>query len=154
MDFSIEQIKELSGQEGNVYSVRIDGEENTLLEQFFNEYYHSHHAIVTHIYEKLHTMSNDTGFRNHFFKEGEGGIDEGVIALKGTGRLRLYGIYFHRGIILLGDGGYKPPHARSWQDVPALRKRVERMRAIAQDVNRMIREKTLIITNNTIELWK
>ena len=37
MNFDIEEIKELSGDAASIYSVTMEGEENTLLEQFFEE---------------------------------------------------------------------------------------------------------------------
>lgn len=37
MNFEIEEIKELSGDAASIYSVTMEGEEETLLEQFFGE---------------------------------------------------------------------------------------------------------------------
>ena len=37
MGFEITEIEELSGNKARIYSVIIDGEEGTLLEQFFEE---------------------------------------------------------------------------------------------------------------------
>jgi len=37
MNFDIEEIKELSGDAATIYSVTMEGEKMTLLEQFFDE---------------------------------------------------------------------------------------------------------------------
>ena len=90
-------------------------------------------------------MANDTGCRRQFFKEGEGAWGDGVVALRGTGTLRLYGIYFHDAVILFGSGGYKPPGVRAYEEHPPLYAKAQQMREIAKRIYRMITEKEMKI---------
>lgn len=75
-----------------------------------------------------------------------------MVALDNTGRLRLYGIYFHDAVILFGSGGYKPPGVSAYENYPPLNAKAQQMRTIAREINRMIREKELKINEDgTIE---
>ena len=55
---------------------------------------------------KIIVMATKTGCLKQFFKEGEGSLADGVVALS-VGNLRLYGIYFNNTVVLLGSGGEK-----------------------------------------------
>ena len=55
MNFDIEEIKELSGDAASIYSVTMEGEENTLLEQFFEENA-EYDEELTEILNKLYVM--------------------------------------------------------------------------------------------------
>ena len=78
-----------------------------------------------------------------YFKEGEGAWADGMVALRGTGHLRLYGIYFHDAVILLGSGGYKPPEIAAYEDYPPLNAKAQQMKAIAKEIYTMIVAKEL-----------
>ena len=99
MKFEIKELEELSGKKARIYSVIIDGEEDTLLEQFFNENKNHADELQTML-SKIKTMADDTGCRRQFFAEGEGAWADGVVALK-AGKLRLYGIYFNNTVVLV-----------------------------------------------------
>lgn len=144
MDFKIEEISDLSGKKAKVYSVILEGENETLIEQFFDE--NRHHKDIGKVYARIKSMADDTGCKRWFFKEGEGKLGDGMVALDKTGTLRLYGIYFHDAVVLLGSGGNKPPEVDSWQHCPTLSPKGYQMEAIAEEVNKRIREGILKIT--------
>ena len=153
MNFEIIEMKNLTGAKARVYSVILDGEENTLLEQFFNENIEYKDDLKKVLY-KIHTMAQNTECRKSYFKEGEGAWADGMIALQGTGRLRLYGIYFHDAVILFGSGGYKPPQIAAYEDYQPLNVKAQQMRAIVKEINRMIAEKELKIhEDGTLEVF-
>ncbi|MDO4310141.1 MAG: hypothetical protein Q4C43_05385 [Prevotella sp.] len=153
MNFEIIEMKNLTGAKARVYSVILDGEENTLLEQFFNENIEYKDDLKKVLY-KIHTMAQNTGCRKSYFKEGEGAWADGMIALQGTGLLRLYGIYFHDAVILFGSGGYKPPQIAAYEDYQPLNVKAQQMRAIVKEINRMIAEKELKIhEDGTLEVF-
>lgn len=137
MDFEIKEIDALTGARAHVYSVILDGEEHTLLENFFNEN-KFHREDLKKVMNKIYVMSHNTGCKKTFFKDKEGALGDGMVALRNTGRLRLYGIYFHEALILLGSGGYKPPGKIAYQDYPPLNSKAQQMRKIAQEIYRRI----------------
>ena len=99
MNFDIEEIKELSGDAASIYSVTMEGEENTLLEQFFEENA-EYDEELTEILNKLYVMGKETGCRWDNFKHNEGSPGDGVSVLK-AGRLRLYCLYVDSTIVCL-----------------------------------------------------
>lgn len=147
MDFEIVEIKAFTGARAHVYSVIPEGEETSLLEQFFEEN-KSYTKDIKKVLYKIRVMANDTGFRREFLKEGEGSLGDGVFALGSTGRLRLYGIYFHEAVVLFGSGGYKPPEAKSYQDYPPLNAKAEQIKAIAKDIYRMVVNRELKVNDD------
>lgn len=59
MNFDIEEIKVLSGDAASIYSVIIEGEEKTLLEQFFEENV-AYETELNEIADKLSVMGQET----------------------------------------------------------------------------------------------
>lgn len=147
MDFEITEIEGLSGQMAHIYSVIPEGCEESLIEQFFDENV-DHMDDLLLVRDRIHTMAHYTGCRRHFFKEGEGAWADGVVALKGTGRLRLYGIYFNNTVVLFGSGGHKPEGARTYEEVPELNAKAQQMREIAREINKRIMNRELKIEDD------
>lgn len=152
MEFDITEVKNLSGPRAHVYSVILGGDKNTLLEQFFDENKNRLQDLKK-VVHKISVMANNAGCLKNFFKEGEGALGDGMVALKGTGQLRLYGIYFHDSVILFGSGGHKPPGIEAYQDYPPLNAKAQLMREIAKEINKMIKEKELKVNKDgTLEM--
>lgn len=143
-DFEIWELEDLSGDKAKIYSVILDGDDKTLLEHFIdeNQIYRKDLKKVLNI---IKNMANETGCKKEFFKEYEGKLGDGVVALNYTGLLRLYGIYFNNSVILFGSGGLKPPEVISWQQSPDLRPKVEKLEKIAAEIYKMITNKELKI---------
>ena len=144
MRFEITEIEDLSGSETHIYTVRIEGETYTLLEQFFEEN-KMYEEDLTKILDKMMVMANQTGCKRDFFKEGEGVWADGGVALA-AGKLRLYGMYFNNMVVLFGAGGYKD--VRAYQDDPHLNARAEQMKRIASEINKAIRERTIRVNDD------
>lgn len=135
MKFDIAEIEELSGSGGRVYSVFVGDDDETLFDKFLAE--NAQLPETQEMLNRIRAMAESTGFLRQFFKEGEGALADGVVALR-VGQLRLYGIYFNSSVILFGSGGWKPRHARAYQDDAALCARAQEVREIAREINKGI----------------
>ncbi len=141
MNFDIVEVEELSGRCAHIYTVRVEGDDNTLLEQFFDSNA-DHEEELVDIVQRLKVMGNRTGCRRHFFTEGEGVLGDGVMAMK-SGKMRLYGIYFNNAVVLFGSGGWK--ETRTYQEDPKLNKAAMQVREIAKIINKAINNREIII---------
>lgn len=153
MKFDFTEIEELSGNKAHIYSITIEGENETLLEQFFNDNI-KHNKELNILVSKIQNMANRTGCIRDFFKNGEGNFADGVVALS-AGKLRLYGIYFNSTVVLFGSGGIK--HTRTYQEDQKLNAKVKQVKTIARIINKAIIEKTITIEkdgNINIENWE
>ena len=125
----------------------MEGDEHSLIEQFFNENT-DHIEDLMLVRDRIHTMAHYTGCRRNFFKEGEGAWADGVVALKGTGQLRLYGIYFNHTVVLFGSGGYKVANIRAYEEDPQLNAKAQQMREIAKELNKRILNREIRIEDD------
>ena len=155
MDFDITEIADLSGEMAHIYSVTLKGEEQTLLEQFFEDNAEYTEEIDT-IIQKLILMGKETGCRYEFFKHHEGALADGVAAIR-VGQIRLYCLYFDRTAVFFGSGGFKSPNIKSYQEDPELNEKAMQMREIAARINKAIIEKDIVIEEDgslTINYWE
>ena len=150
MNFVIEEIEELSGDAASIYSVIIEGEEMTLLDQFFDENA-EYEEELKEILNKLYVMGRETGCRWDNFTHNEGSPGDGVSVLK-SGRLRLYCLYVDSTIVCLGSGGYKSPNIRAYQEDAELNSKVEQMKAIAKRINKAIVDKDIEIKEGKLNI--
>lgn len=94
MKFKILKINNLSGSKAGVYSVVLNGDEETLLNKFVRENEISFKSETKDILKRLYSIGHTTGARNQFFKEWEGKPGDGVCALYDNPfYARLYAIY-------------------------------------------------------------
>ena len=154
MNFDITDMPEFSGDGASIYSITLEGEEQTLLEQFFEENAEYEEELKI-IMNKLLTMGKNTGCRWDFFKHNEGKPGDGVAVLK-AGHLRLYCLYVDSTIVCFGSGGYKSPNIRAYQEDAALNTKVVQMEDIAERINKAIKEKDIEIKNGQliINFWE
>lgn len=154
MNFEITELSDFSGEMAHIYSVTLKGQEQTLLEQFFDDNA-EYKEELTVIVEKLLVMGNDTGCRYEFFKHHEGALADGVAALR-VGQIRLYCLYFDRTAVFFGSGGYKSPEIKAYQEDPELNAKAVQMREIAARINKAIIDKDIVIEQDgsiTINYW-
>ena len=153
MNFEITEMEELSGDGAKIYSVTLDGDETTLLEQFFEENA-EYETEINELLNKLYIMGQETGCRWDFFKHNEGKPGDGVSVLK-AGQLRLYCLYIDSTIVCFGSGGYKSPEIRAYQEKASLNAKVVQMEEIAERINKAIKEKDIEIKNGQllINFW-
>ena len=144
MGFKIVEMEDLSGSKAHIYSVVFDGDKDTLLEQFFSEN-SSKERLLMKMLNKIKSMTDKTGCLRQFFKEGEGVLGDGVVALA-VENIRLYGIYFNSTVILFGSGGIK--NVRAYQDDPALNKKAEQVKYVASEINKAIRDRIIRVSEN------
>lgn len=80
MNFDIKEMVDLSGKKAHIYSVILEGEDKTLLEEFFdsNSLYEDE---LEEILYKIISLGKDTGCRRQFFKMNEGKPGDGVARL-------------------------------------------------------------------------
>ena len=150
MNFDIEEIKELSGDAATIYSVTMEGEKMTLLEQFFDENA-EYEEELQEILNKLYVMGRETGCRWDNFTHNEGSPGDGVSVLK-SGRLRLYCLYVDSTIVCFGSGGFKSPNIRAYQEDAELNSKVEQMKAIAKRINKAIVDKDIEIKEGKLNI--
>lgn len=116
MQYKLEKIEELSGQEASIYTIFIEEENKTLFDKFIEENLGSFESEIKDIVERLQTIGQYTGAREHFFKIHEGNYGDTVCALYDNPdkKLRLYCIRISSLVIILGSGGSK--NVRALQD--------------------------------------
>lgn len=144
--FKIVENEYFTGRMAHIYTIQLEDDELTLLQHFFNDN-EQYETDLKNILEKLTVMGQNSGCRSHYFKHEEGRPGDGVAALK-AGNLRLYCLYFDRTAVFFGSGGYKPPEARAYQDVPELNEKAEQMKEIAAMINKAIIEKDIVINDD------
>jgi len=143
MNFVIVDLEEFSGSKAKIYSIMFDGDNQTLLDHFFEDNKHYESDLIE-IASKLVSMGNSTGCRIQYFKENEGAPGDGVVALR-YNRMRLYCLRFDNTCIFIGSGGYKSPLISAYQEDPSLNSKAQQMKAIAACINKAIIEKDLLI---------
>lgn len=151
--FEIIKEDELSGEHCNIYSVKMDGEKDTLFEKFLDNNYDTFENEVNDIYNRLAVIGSELGLRECFYKPYEGKPGDGICALydKPGSKLRLYFIRYGSNLIILGDGGEKPKNIRAWQESTMLEVKVNLLHEISEAVTHAIKERDIKITNNGFE---
>ncbi len=150
MNFEIKEMEEISGEGASIYSVTLEGDNQTLLEKFFEENA-KYKKELQDIAQKLYLMGNEIGCRWEYFKHNEGKAGDGVSVLK-SGRLRLYCLYVDATIVCFGSGGYKSPKIRAYQEDEELNLKVEQMKMIAARINKAIIDKDIEIKNGKLQI--
>jgi len=112
MNFELIKNERLSGRMASVYEVFLEGEPDSIFDQFLATYKGTHREQVISILDRLESIGHDYGARPDFFKEKEGKYGDLVEALYDTPKksLRLFCMRFGRDCVILGGGGPKPRH--------------------------------------------
>lgn len=149
MNFELVEIPSLSGDCCQIFSILIEGEEQTLFENFAEEYEEEYVDEIADMYNSLKFMGNEGGARLQFFKDKEGSPGDGVSALYDhpDQMLRLYCIVYGRVAVILGGGGPKPKSIRAWQDDPKLCREATMMIYISSKITQAIKDGDIKITD-------
>lgn len=140
------ELEEFNCKVGHIYSVAVDGADQTLYDLFLEENEGDYRAELGEIANKLNTMSSRTGFAENFFKLNEGKPGDGVCALTDLkGKLRLYCIRFGNILLVLGGGGPKSKLIRAYEEDPKLLSENLMIREVSNAMAKAIREKDLIL---------
>ncbi len=107
MKCRIVKIDELSGDGASIYSVIIENDTKTLLDEFIEKFSVSFKGETIDIVKRLRTIGQFTGAREQFFKLHEGVPGDGVCALydKPESNLRLYCIRYGTQLLLVVHPG-------------------------------------------------
>jgi hypothetical protein len=153
MQCRLVKINELSGKAASIYSVVIDDEDETLLDQFIREYSVSFIDETKDILKRLKTIGYKTGARVHFFKEQEGNPGDGVCALydQPHSHLRLYCIRYGTQLVLAGSGGHKPKTIRAFQDDERLAEANYFLRWLSGRITERIKDKEIRYINDGLD---
>lgn len=152
MNYHIVELEDLSGSRATIYSIVEEGSGSTIFEQFIEQHQEAYENEILDILNRLHSMGNIVGARDHFFKHNEGKPGDLVCALYDQpGRhLRLYCIRFGSVAIILGGGG--PKSTRSWQEDPKLSLEVKKMMKVSEDIASRLRDGSLYWIEDGMEL--
>lgn len=125
-----------------------EGSELTLFDNFVEEYNIDFREEIVSIADLLEDMGNKYGVRENLVKLNEGKPGDGIVALYDNPdkHLRLYGIRFGLGIIILGSGGEK--NSRAWQDDTKLEQEVNLLMNISAEINNRIKEKEITFSTD------
>jgi hypothetical protein len=146
MKFELKEIKQLTGKRCKIYSVQMEGDENTLFEQFLAENQERFPEAADDIYASLIAIGRRHGARDYYFRpKKEGRLGDGVEALFDipNALLRLYAIKYGSTLLVLGSGGYKPKEIRAFQEDPKLTKENYLVREIAAILYEALRNRDL-----------
>lgn len=146
MSFKIVEIPELSGPACKIYSIAYDGSEDTSLDGFLERMDNGGFSEEADtIWYRLEYMGKEGGARIQFFREDEGRPGDGIVALLKQTRfvLRLYCIRYGNGTLVLGDGGYKSPSVRTWQEDPFLSACVRELMRVSALMTERIKDKEI-----------
>ncbi len=141
MKFKIVKLSRFSGNKSSLYSVIIDGEQETLFDTFIRNNVSENLHEVEQIFATLNSIGKKVGANDIFFrKKKEGKAGDGVEAIYDypSAKLRLYCIRYGSVTLVLGDGGEKK--VRAWQDDEQLSKAANEMIKISQILTQAIRD--------------
>ena len=152
MQFEI--VKVYPGRCTTFYSVKLDGENNTLFEKFVIENEQSCGAELEKISRSIRKMADVTGAREQFFKLKEGVPGDGVCALYDDPdkKLRLYCIRYGNVAMILGSGGEKPKNIRALQESVELTAENQLVRDISRAITQALKSGQIWWSKNGIEL--
>ncbi len=157
VNFRIVKEVALSGSKATIYSIILEEDEEsntTLLEHFVDENKESNLSEVQNILQRLRTVGQKTGVREHFFKNWEGAPGDGVCALYDDPdkNLRLYCITFGTAVLVVGGGGLKPKSIRALQEDVKLTLENNRMKVVSKAIEKRIRDKEIYWSSDGQEL--
>lgn len=149
-----ELVKVYVGRCTTFYSVKLDGEDNTLFEKFVSEYEDSYQNELEKISRSIRKMADVTGAREQFFKLNEGVPGDGVCALydEPDKKLRLYCVRYASVAVILGSGGEKPKDIRALQEDVKLTHENQLVRNISTGITQALKSRQIWWSENGIEL--
>jgi putative component of toxin-antitoxin plasmid stabilization module len=149
-----EIVKVYSGTCATFYSVKLDGENNTLFESFINENKAKYPKELASISSRIKTMADKTGAREQFFKLNEGKLGDGVCALYDDPdkNLRLYCIRNGSVAVILGSGGEKPKGMKALQESEKLTMENQLGRDISAAITQALKDHLIKWSDNGMDL--
>ena len=120
----------------------MDGEEESLFENFIRENNKVFSDELVDIRNRLTVIANKTGARDQFFKINEGNPGDGICALYDDPdkKLRLYCIRYGTVAIILGGGGEKSKKIKALQEDKKLKDENYLLRKISKGITKALKD--------------
>jgi putative component of toxin-antitoxin plasmid stabilization module len=146
--FKLIKINQLSGRKTKIYSVLLENESKSLFENFLEENTEKNKPEILEILQRVNSIAQKEGAKEHYFKKAEGALGDGVEALYDdiNRKLRLYCIRYGSVVLILGGGGAK--NVRALQDDPKLKKENYVLRQISKILTQAMKEGELQWNND------
>lgn len=153
MEYKLVKLDRLSGKSASLYSLFVQKEQKTLFDKFIEENKNSFKSELKDIVKRLNTIGNKIGAREHFFKQNEGDLGDGVCAFYDipNSKLRLYCIRYGSLIVILGNGGYKPKNIRAFQEDEKLTEENFLMRKISAIITERIENQEIVYSEDYMD---
>lgn len=151
MNFTIEELANLSSKKAKIYTIRIGNNENTLFEDFLEKNIDNFPSEISNILDRLKVIGERGAF-DSFFKLNEGKVGDGLAALYEvpTKKFRLYLIKYSESYIILGSGGVK--NVRTWQEDEILNAENKKLQFISKRITERMKEGELTWSDKDFSL--
>lgn len=147
MDYSLELSHEYDNVK--IYALRQKGETYTDFDKFMLTYITSHKKDIETIASWLKNIGNLGAFERKF--RPEGAYSDRIYAIPiDKCKLRLYCIRISDAILIIGDGGEKPPNVRTYNEKADLNDIVTRLQKIDKEISRRQKIGTIEIIGSDI----
>ncbi len=150
MKFSIINIKALSGDKAEIYSVKYENKEVSELQNFLYKFQDTHQDLLQKIFQRIHQISKRNGIQLSFFRR-ESPESHNVFRLLKTNELRIYCIMFDNIVLLFGSGGVKKAGTKKLNENPPLAEEVKRLMQIEDAIRLQLRRGYITLTENGFE---
>lgn len=146
--YSIELVEEYENV--NFYSIRLNGEELTEVERFFEKFPigSKYDAEVDVILAWMEKIAEKGALERYFRPEGKFGDGVGVIPVDVGNKLRLYCLRLSNKILVFGNGGVKD--AKRWEESSTLAPYVELLIETSRFVSSRVRNGTILLVDKEI----
>lgn len=147
------KLQNLSGSKASIYTIFVDDDTESLFDKFLKENSTSFKREIEDIIIRLNTIGKETGARQHFFKEKEGTLGDGVCALydEPGKELRLYCIRYGNRLVVLGSGGFKSKDIRAFQEDKKLEDENYFLRWLSKAITEKMKEKEIGLTDDGLD---
>jgi hypothetical protein len=150
MKFAIIQIKALSGERAQVYSLQYEGKYAPELRIFADKYCDTYQEVINRIFQRIKNISTRDGIQESFFKR-ESPEPYHVFRLLETGELRIYCIKLSNIILLFGAGGTKIRGTKKNRENPQLDNEIVKLKKVEDCINSYLDTNKIKITVNGFE---
>ena len=147
--FSIELFEE--SKSVNLYVIHFEGEKESEFEKFINEF-----IVQDELLEDLQRITrwidkiSETGALERYFRP-ESKMSDGVNAVPiDVSKLRLYCLRISDEILILGNGGYKPPEQHNYNSDAHLSSCVEVLASLDYFIKNKTAQGSITISGKTI----
>jgi len=143
----VEFIKHKSNHKSSFYAIKLDSETKSEADAFFDKFENTKKEEIEILSGKIDYMVTKRGCLESFFELKESKIDDNICCLK-AGKLRLYCLRYSKVAVILGGGDFKD--VNTYQESEDLNKHVKLLQVIYALIDERIKDKEIIITENSI----